>query len=66
MIDIGKDLQSAYDDGEWDMFIRITSADYGKQRFFKQDDGSVYDRSEGIYFKTAEDAIKRYCAEICL
>ena len=66
MSDIGNDIASAYEDGQWDMFLSITSADFGKQRFFKQKDGSVYDRYDGVYFKTAQDAIKRYLSEICL
>ena len=31
MSDIGNDIASAYEDGQWDMFLSITSADFGKQ-----------------------------------
>lgn len=41
-----------YERGEWDMFNLITSVEYGKQRYFLQDDPDiVYDRDNGEYSK---------------
>ena len=54
-MDVGKDLQIAYDDGykrgEWDMFEMLSSAWYGKQAYFQQGDGLVYSRISDKYMK---------------
>lgn len=44
----------------WDVFETITSAYGGKQIFFKQEDGMVYDRYKAEYI-TFEEAIIRFC-----
>ena len=43
-----------YADGEWELFTQITSAYYGKQYYFLQDDGLVYSRASNKYM--TEDA----------
>ncbi len=40
-----------YERGQWDMFELITSAWYGKQYYFLQEDGSVYSRESGEYMQ---------------
>lgn len=47
-------------DAAWDVFETITSAYGGKQIFFKQEDGMVYDRYKAEYI-TFEEAIIRFC-----
>lgn len=42
--DIGRDLCQAYEDGLWDMFVRISTAYHGKQYYFREDSGTVYSR----------------------
>ena len=49
--------------GEWDMFCLITSAWYGKECYFKQNDGMVYSRFSGTYI-TVNDAINEFVKEI--
>ena len=71
-IDFWKDLHNAntgeysegYDDGFWDAFSMITSVDYGKERFFLQDDGRVYDREIGDYYENNAVALGKYLEEI--
>lgn len=36
-----------YEQGEWDMFCRIATVQYGKECYFMQDDGTVYSRRNG-------------------
>ena len=43
-----------------DFFVSITTAEYGQQRFFQQDDGTWYDRSDGEYH-TLEEILR--CVE---
>lgn len=52
-----------YERGEWDMFESITSMEYGKQRFFLENNGMVYDRNSKEYM-TVEQAYKKYFDEI--
>ena len=49
--------------GEWDMFELITSAWYGKQCYFKEDNGLAYSR---VSHKTmsVQDAINEFMKEI--
>jgi len=54
-----------YNEGFWDAFAMITSVDYGKERFFLQADGSVYDREIGDYYNNKEEALGKYLEEIC-
>ena len=41
-------------------FIALTSLDYGKQRFFRQDDGMWYDREDGSYVPAATVILRSY------
>ena len=71
-IDFWKDLHNAntgeygvgYDEGFWDAFSMITSVDYGKERFFLQADGRVYDRDKAVYYRHKEEAFGKYLEEI--
>ena len=58
------EYSEGYDEGFWDAFAMITSVDYGKERFFLQADGSVYDREIGDYYKNKEEALGKYLEEI--
>jgi hypothetical protein len=51
-----------YEKGEWDMFQLITSASYGKQRFYLEDNGLVHDR-EGGQLMTVEKAYYKFLSE---
>lgn len=51
------------DSRDWDIFQLITSVAYGKQRFFREDDGRVWDRESGEYM-TFEVALDKYLGEI--
>lgn len=62
-VDEGK-YSEGYDDGFWDILSVISAVDYGKERFFLQDDGRVYDRANGTYCKHKEEALARYIEEI--
>lgn len=53
-----------YEDGEYDMFERISTAYYGKQYYFLQDDESVYSRASHKYM-TFRDAVDEFLKEIC-
>ena len=55
-------MMSPYEQGEWDMFNLITSAEYGKQRFYLDRNGMVYDRKSHEYM-TREEAYKNYLGE---
>lgn len=71
-IDFWKDLHNAntgeygvgYDEGFWDAFSMITSVDYGKERFFLQADGRVYDRGKAVYYRHKEETFGKYLEEI--
>lgn len=72
-IDFWEDLRNCnegeygkgYNDGFWDAFSMITSVDYGKERFFLQADGRVYDRDKAVYYRHKEEAFGKYLEEIC-
>ena len=64
MIDVGKDLQRAFDDGEWSMFEQITSAYYGKQYYFLQSNESVYSRLTCKTLKCKKDAYEEFINKI--
>ena len=49
---------------DWELFQRITDAYYDKQMFFLQDDGSVYDRYEGVYHTSTDAAIDAFILRI--
>lgn len=48
----------------FNLFTTITSAEYGKQRFFVQKDGTVYDRHKGDYLHNFDLAVVRFCNEL--
>ena len=54
---------TAYERGKWDMFELITSAEYGKQCYFLQYDGSVYSR-RSCQCMTADEAYKEFLDSI--
>lgn len=54
---------SEFERGEWEMFCLITSAWYGKQYYFMQDNGIVYSRDSGKYM-TAQDAYNEFLDKI--
>ena len=53
------DLVSDYERGRWDMFVLISSIEYGKQCYFLQDDGLVYSRRSCKYM-SIEDAVNEF------
>ena len=55
--------QTEFEKGEWSMFETITSVEYGKQRFFLEKDGRVYDKQRGDYLDNVEKAYARYYKE---
>ena len=48
-----------YEQGMWDMFSLITSAEYGKQYYFLEQHGMVYSRASHEYM-TIEEAYEEY------
>lgn len=58
-----KKLEKA-EDVAFDVFNIITSAEYGKQRFFKEKEGLIYDRAKNKYLLNFETALNRYVEEI--
>ena len=50
---------SQYEQGQWDMFVAITSAEYGKQCYFLDDNGFVYSRRT-CKTLSVEDAYKEF------
>ena len=55
MFDVGKDLQQAYAQGEWDMFELITSIWYGKQYYFEDFGAGI----EMVYSRASHKSMKR-------
>lgn len=45
---------SEYEKGEWDMFVLLSSAWWGKQYYFLQDNGIAYSRESGKYMSREE------------
>ena len=58
------DKLKKYSDSEFDVLNLISSAEYGKQRFFKEKNGIVYDREKNDYLVNSNDALERYLSEI--
>ena len=54
---------SQYELGQWDMFVMLSSAWWGKQYYFMQDNGWVYSRKSGKYM-TVEQAYNEFTNEI--
>ena len=54
-----------YERGRWDMFVEITNADFGKQYYFLQDNGTVYSRHSCRYMNIEEAYHEyiHYCVE---
>lgn len=50
-------------DGEWDMFELISTAYYGKQYYFLQDNEMVYSRASGKYM-TFWEAVDEFIKEV--
>lgn len=55
-------MLSPYEQGEWDMFSLISSVEFGKQRYFLEKNGMVYDRKSHEYM-TREKAYEEYLKE---
>jgi hypothetical protein len=54
---------SQYELGQWEMFIEISNAYYGKQYYFLQDNGWVYSRKSCKYMNVYE-AYNEFIKEI--
>ena len=48
----------------FDVLNIISGAEYGKQRFFLESNGMVFDRRHGDYLSDWEDALDRYAREM--
>ena len=48
----------------FEQFDRITTAWNGKQRFFPQKDGTIYDRNKCDDLDSLDDAVNRFCNEL--
>ena len=49
--------------GQWEMFVLLSSAFWGKQYYFMQDNGLVYSRESGKYM-TFDDAVVEFVCRI--
>lgn len=49
--------------GQWEMFVLLSSAFWGKQYYFMQDNGLVYSRESGKYM-TFDDAVVEFACRI--
>ena len=54
---------SEYELGEYDVLELFSSAWYGKQYYFLQDDGVIYSRDSGKYI-TLDEAISEFASKI--
>ena len=54
---------SQYELGQWDMFVTLSSAWYGKQYYFLQENGWVYSRKSSQYM-TVEQAYQEFATVI--
>jgi hypothetical protein len=52
--------KNGYDKGEWEMFSLITSAYFGKQYYFLEDNGTVYSRLSHKALATKQDAYNEF------
>ena len=57
------DEAATYAIGEWDMFRLITSTWYGKQCYFREDNGIVYSRLSNKYL-TVDQAYTEFLGQI--
>lgn len=68
MNNIADDLHDAYEtgyrEGMSEMFNLITSAWYGKQYYFWQDNGLIYSRKSHKYLKDLDEALYEFLDEV--
>ena len=60
-----KEYDRGYADGEWEMFELISSGMYGKQCYFRNDNGTVYSRLSGKTLKNSSEAICEWMDAYC-
>ena len=58
------DALETAEEAAFDVFNIITSAEYGKQRFFKEKNGLIYDRAKSEYLEDFNAALSRYVKEV--
>lgn len=58
-----KKLEEAEDAG-FEVLRLISSAEYGKQRFFKESNGLIYDRKDKRYLLNFDAALEKYLKEV--
>lgn len=58
-----KKLKEAEDAG-FEVLCLISSAEYGKQRFFKESTGLIYDRKDAEYLHDCNAALEKYLKEV--
>lgn len=51
-------------DQRFEVLNCISSAEFGKQRFFKEKNGTIYDSWKREYLIDVEAALERYCKEV--
>ena len=51
-------------DQRFEVLNLISSAEFGKQRFFKESNGMIYDRLKNEYLLNVDAALDRYCREV--
>lgn len=51
-------------DQRFEVLNCISSAEFGKQRFFKEKNGTIYDRLKREYLLDVDVALERYCKEV--
>lgn len=51
-------------DQRFEVLNCISSAEFGKQRFFKEKNGTIYDRMKREYLIDVDAALERYCKEV--
>lgn len=49
-----------YLEGKWDMFMTITSAAFGKQYYFEQENGLIYSKHSHSHLKSRDDAYDEF------
>ena len=49
-----------YEAGRKEMFFLLTSAAYGKQCYFEEENGVIYSRVTGRYLKNLDEAIEEW------
>ena len=58
---IDNDLDTAsYKFGQWTMFRLISSVYYGKECYFKQDNGVIYSRISSSYLANIDEAVNEF------